>query len=209
MTKKTSPVFSHKKIGMVLGVLLAGWISAVIVATIQPQANTIPPAPSPAPEPWQNYASVEHGIRLSYPPDWIETKTQDPNLVAAFATATTDELIRQGRVNPDYRYRLSLWVWPTIAGHPLAKKFAPDATTLQDFFARVPVVAPQGDLTLDGQAAWSFIANDGHQFYGILIPREGKIYALHFERTWTKARFVADSELTKLLASIKLAPIKQ
>lgn len=200
--------FSQKKIGIVLGILLAGWISAVIVATIQPQANPILPAPSPAPEPWQTYQNDEHGISLSYPPDWTETQPQAPNLIAAFATANTDDLIRHGRVNPDYRYNFALYVWPNIAGHPLAKKFAPDATTLQDFFARVPVVAPQGELTLDGLPAYPYLANDGHQFYGILIPRDGKIYALHFERTWTKARFEADLELTKLLASIKLTSTK-
>lgn len=161
------------------------------------------PSKASAKEGWPVHRDGARGFSLRIPPDWQATTTTDAALAVGFTTADTGELIRRGRVNPRYPYALSVRVLPAVANHPSARGVEPPIATVADFSARVPTVAARGETTVDGERALRFIANDGHQFFGLLVPHGGKIYALHFERTWTDARFDASTVERAVLASFR------
>ena len=189
---------------------LARFLAATtaIWAVITVVQSWTPPRPPPAPprDPvqfWREYRDAARGFSLRTPPDWQAATTTDATLAVGFTTANTAGLIQRGRINPRYPYTLSVWVLPAVADHPLARGKELPIATVEDFFARVPTVATRGETIVDGQRAYRFIANEGHQYFGLLIPRGGAIYALHFERTWTDARFDAARTERAVLQSFR------
>ena len=194
-----------------IALVVAAAVVAALVLWLM-RAKLLPPAQPSAADPtqtWPVYRNDEYGFTLRYPPQWtVAGPDLAANLVVGFESWDTPALVNRGRINTAYRYNFSIRAYDRLADHPSAKAQALAVPTVAEFFAQVRTVAPMGQTTLDGVTADEFIANSGHQYYGLLVPRADRFLTLNFERMWTKARFDATLTERAVLSSFRWLPLE-